>query len=114
MVKTPRLVPALAACVRAVTLVSCSGRPGPESAVNGFLDGWRDQKFAASVQLISANGGSLAGDAVATEIKAISGDLATIKPTLTAGKANVTKDDATVPVNVSWAVENGVTWSYQT
>jgi cell division protein FtsI/penicillin-binding protein 2 len=114
MGQTPRLVPALAAVALTATLVSCSGRPGPESAVNGFLDGWRNQKFAPSVQLISGNGGSLGGDAVATEIKAISGDLASIKPTLKAGKANVTKDDATVPIDVSWGIENGVTWSYQT
>jgi cell division protein FtsI/penicillin-binding protein 2 len=114
MGQTPRLVPALAAVALAATLVSCSNRAGPESAINGFLDGWRNQKFASTVQLISANGGSLGGDAVATEIKAISGDLASVKPTLKAGKANVTKDDASVPIDVSWAIENGVTWAYQT
>jgi cell division protein FtsI/penicillin-binding protein 2 len=96
------------------TLAACSHRAGPESAVNGFLSGWRDQKFPASVQLISATGSGVTGDAVAAQIKTMSGDLATVKPTLKAGTAKVDKDDATVPIDVSWPIENGVAWSYQT
>ncbi len=114
MARTSRVLPALAAGALTATLVSCSHRPGPASAVNGFLDGWRDQKFAASVQLISATGSPLAGDTVATEIKTISGDLAAIKPTLKAGKVTESKNDATAAIDVSWPIENGVTWSYQT
>jgi cell division protein FtsI/penicillin-binding protein 2 len=115
MGKTPRLVLALAAAaLTATSLVSCTGRPGPEAAVNGFLDGWRAQKFAPSLALISGTGGSVTGDTVATQIKTMSGDLAAVKPTLKAGKAKVDKDDATVPIDVSWPIENGVTWSYQT
>jgi cell division protein FtsI/penicillin-binding protein 2 len=96
------------------TLAACSHRAGPESAVNGFMSGWRDQKFPASVQLISATGSGVTGDAVAAQIKTMSGDLATVKPTLKAGTAKVDKDDATVPIDVSWPIENGVAWSYQT
>ena len=114
MGRTPRLVPALAAIALTATLVSCTHRAGPESAANGFLSGWRDQKFADSVHLVSSTGSALTGDAVATEIKAISGDLASVKPTLKAGTAKVDKDDATVPIDVSWPIENGVTWAYQT
>jgi cell division protein FtsI/penicillin-binding protein 2 len=114
MGQTPRLVPALAAVALTATLASCSHRPGPESAINGFLDGWRAQKFATSVPLMSGTGSALTGDTVASQIKTLTGDLASVKPTLAAGKAKVDKDDATVPINVSWPIENGVTWSYQT
>lgn len=95
-------------------LAGCSKGPGPESAISDFLGGWRSGQFAASLQLISSSGSALTGPAVATQIKALTGDLASVKPTLKAGKATVDKDDATAPIDVSWPVEKGVTWSYQT
>jgi len=94
-------------------LVACSGRPGPESAVSGFLAGWRTGHFDASVRLLSATGAATTADATTAAIKSLSGDLSAVKPTLTAGKAKVDKDDATVPINVSWPIDGGVTWSYQ-
>ncbi len=95
-------------------LVGCSRGPGPESAISDFLTGWRTGQFAPSLHLISSSGAALTGEAVATEITTLSGDLATVKPTLKAGKATVGKDDAAAPIDVSWPIEDGVTWSYRT
>jgi cell division protein FtsI/penicillin-binding protein 2 len=114
MGQTPRLTALAAVAVLTGALLSCSHQPGPESAISAFLDGWRNQHFADSVQLISSTGEALTRDAVASQIKTMSGDLASVKPTLKAGTAKVDKQDATVPVDVAWAIEKGVTWSYQT
>jgi cell division protein FtsI/penicillin-binding protein 2 len=95
-------------------LAACSRGPDPESAVSGFLAGWRTGQFAASVNLIGPAGNALTRDEVSNEIKSLSGDLAGAKPTLKAGKATVNKDDATAPIDVSWPIESGVTWSYRT
>jgi cell division protein FtsI/penicillin-binding protein 2 len=95
-------------------LVACSHQPSPDSAVSAFLDGWRSGQFPASLPLISADGAALNGADVATKIKELSGDLATLKPTLAAGKAKVTKNDAAAPIDVSWPIAAGVTWKYQT
>ena len=95
-------------------LVACSHQPSPDPAVSAFLDGWRTGQFKADLPLISADGTQLAGADVAAKIKALSGDLATLKPTLKAGKAKVTKNDAAAPVDVSWPIATGVTWNYQT
>jgi cell division protein FtsI/penicillin-binding protein 2 len=95
-------------------LVACSHQPSPDPAVNAFLDGWRSGEFTADVPLVSADGVSLAGPDVAAKIKALSGDLAGVKPTLKAGKVKVTKNDAAAPVDVTWPVAAGVTWNYQT
>src|SRR5437762_14196079 len=82
-------------------LVACSHQPSPDPAVNAFLDGWRTGRFAADLPLISADGTTLSGADAASKIKALSGDLATIQPTLKAGKAKVTKNDAAAPIDVS-------------
>ncbi|GAA5182291.1 penicillin-binding transpeptidase domain-containing protein [Rugosimonospora acidiphila] len=95
-------------------LAACSSGPGPASAISDFMTGWRTGQFAGSLHLIGPSGDALTGQAVATQIKTLSGDLAAAKPTLKAGTATVDKDDARVPIDVAWPVESGVTWSYQT
>src|SRR6266566_2483714 len=61
-------------------LVACSHQPSPDPAVSAFLDGWRTGQFKADLPLISGDGAQLAGADVAAKIKALSGDLATLKP----------------------------------
>ncbi len=94
--------------------VACSRQPSPDPAVTAFLDGWRTGQFKADLPLISADGAALSGTDVAAKIKALAGGFASLKPTLGAGKAKVSKNDATAPVDVSWPIAAGVTWKYQT
>jgi cell division protein FtsI/penicillin-binding protein 2 len=95
-------------------LTACSKGPGPSSAASDFLTGWRTGQFPATLKLLAPSGAALDPQAVSTEIKTLSGDLASAKPTLKPGSAVVDKDDATVPVAVSWPITGGVVWSYQT
>ncbi len=95
-------------------VVACSSQPSPDPAVAKFLDGWRTGQFAGDLSLITADGGSVSGPDVATKIKAMSGDLAAVKPALKADKAKVTKNDATAAIDVSWPLSTGVNWHYQT
>src|SRR6266511_1586017 len=94
--------------------VACSRQPSPDPAVTAFLDGWRTGQFKADLPLISADGAARSGTDVAAKIKALAGGFASLKPTLGAGKAKVSKNDATAPVDVSWPIAAGVTWKYQT
>jgi hypothetical protein len=114
MRRTTRVTAPLAVAALVCGLVACSNRPGPQAAVTGFLNGWKSGQFGASDHLISASGASTASDKVAGEIKSLAGDLAASKPTLTAGRAKIEKDDASVPISVSWPIVTGVTWKYQT
>src|SRR5438874_733220 len=109
-----RLAALLTVPLLAGGLVACSHQPSPDPAVSAFLDGWRTGRFPSSLPLISADGAGLNGADVASKIKALSGDLATVKPTLKAGKAKVTKNDAAAPVDVSWPIAAGVSWNYRT
>ena len=109
-----RLAALLTVPLLAGGLVACSHQPSPDPAVSAFLDGWRTGQFPSSLPLISADGAGLNGADVASKIKALSGDLATVKPTLKAGKAKVTKNDAAAPVDVSWPIAAGVSWNYRT
>ncbi len=110
----PRLAPAALVVLLFAALTACSKQPGPDKAVNAFLDGWRSGAFAGSVLIVDPAGAPLTGAAVADQIKSMSGDLATVKPTITAGATKATKKDATVPLTVAWPVSKGVTWTYQT
>ncbi|HWB35115.1 MAG TPA: NTF2-like N-terminal transpeptidase domain-containing protein, partial [Rugosimonospora sp.] len=109
-----RLVAPALVLVILAALTACSKQPGPEKAVNAFLDGWRAGAFPATVTIVDPSGAPLTGDAVAKQIKSMSGDLADAKVQVTAGKAKVTKQDATVPLTIAWPVATGVTWTYQT
>ena len=95
-------------------MVACTSQPSPDPVVARFVDGWRTGQFDANLPLISADGAAMTGTDVAAKIKALSGDLATVKPALRAGLAKVTKNDATAPIDVSWPISAGVTWHYQT
>jgi cell division protein FtsI/penicillin-binding protein 2 len=97
-----------------VGLVACSHQPSPDPAANAFLDGWRSGQFKADLPLIASDGTGLSGADVTDKIKKMSGDLATVKPALKAGKPKVTKNDAAVPVDVSWPLGTGANWQYQT
>ncbi len=94
-------------------LTACSHQPAPDSAVTKFLDGWRTGHFASDLTIVSADGATLGGDAVSTKLKTLAGDLAPVAPTLKSGKPNVNKNDATVPIDVSWPI-GGLNWTYQT
>src|SRR4051794_39716238 len=109
-----RVAPLLLVVVLLGGLTACSKQPGPEKALAAFLDGWRSGTFAADVALVDASGAALTGAAVAQEIKNMSGELATAKVTLSADKAKVTKQSATVPLHLSWPVATGVNWAYET
>jgi cell division protein FtsI/penicillin-binding protein 2 len=111
---TTRLAALLAVPPLLVGMAACSHQPSPDSAVNAFLDGWRTGQFKADLPLISSEGAGLGGADVAAKIKALSGDLAAVKPALKAGKVKVTKNDAAAPIDVSWPISTGVAWSYQT
>ncbi len=106
-------------CFFAATLVlvtsaaACSSQPGPEKSASAFVSGWTKGQFDSTLQIINSNGSSLTGAAVTSQIKALAGDLAGRTPTITTGKAKVTKSTATVPLNVSWPIATGVTWKYQ-
>ena len=94
-------------------LAACSSQPSPDPAVAKFLDGWRSGTFPGDLTIISADGAQLAGPDVAAKIKALAGDLAATKPALKSGKATVNKNDATVPIDVSWPI-GGASWAYRT
>jgi cell division protein FtsI/penicillin-binding protein 2 len=113
MRRTVRLTALLTVSALSAGLTACSSRPAPDSAVGKFLDGWRTGQFASDLTIISADGATLSGTDVATKIKTLAGDLAPVKPTLKAGKTSVTKNDATVPIDVSWPIGGGA-WAYQT
>jgi cell division protein FtsI/penicillin-binding protein 2 len=94
-------------------LAACSKQPSPDPAIQKFLDGWRSGQIPADLTIISADGSVLTGADVTAKIKAMSGDLASVKPTLKSEKPTVNKNDATAPIDVSWPI-GGVSWSYQT
>jgi cell division protein FtsI/penicillin-binding protein 2 len=108
-------VPALLAVpLLLVGLAACSHQPSPDPAVNAFLDGWRSGQFKADLPLIASDGTGLSGADVTDKIKKLSGDLAAVKPDLKPGKAKVTKNDAAVPIDVTWPIATGASWHYQT
>lgn len=108
-----RLTALLTVSTLVSSLTACSSKPSPDSAAAKFLDGWRSGQFASDLTIVSADGAALSGADVATKIKTLAGDLAKVKPTLKSGKASVTKNDATVPIDVSWLI-GGASWAYQT
>jgi cell division protein FtsI/penicillin-binding protein 2 len=95
------------------SVTSCSKQDGPEKSIADFLAGWTKGQFPSSLQIVDSNGASLTGTEVANQIKSLSGDLAGRAPTVTAGKATIAKNAATVPLAVSWPIMSGVSWSYQ-
>ncbi len=109
-----RLAPVALILLLLATATGCSKQPGPDKAIGAFVDGWRSGSFPETVLLVNPGGSPLAGATVAAQIKTMSGDLATAKPTITAGAAKVVKQDATVPLTIAWPVGTGVTWTYTT
>jgi len=104
----------IAAICVANALTACSSDSGPESVVRAFLEGWPAGKLD-SIGFVDSTGVAIPANDVVSQIKTLSGDL--VKQPLklsSAGKPQVTKDDATAPVAVSWTVANGVTWDYRT
>ena len=85
-------------------VTACSKQEGPEKSVADFLAGWAKGQFPSSLQIIDSNGASLTGGEVAKQIKSLSGDLAAHAPSVTAGKATITKNVATVPLAVAWPI----------
>jgi cell division protein FtsI/penicillin-binding protein 2 len=81
--------------------------------VGKFLDGWRAGQFPADLSITATDATPIPGPDVASKMKALAGDLAPVKPTLKSGKATVSKNDAAVPIDVSWPL-GGAVWAYQT
>ena len=109
------------ASVAAVTVVGAgmlaacsSGPPKPDATVSAFLAGWKAHAFPASVVFEDSKGNAVANATVASQITALSGDLAKLPPTLTAAAAQVTKDNATDKISISWPITATTKWSYDT
>src|SRR5215207_2757665 len=102
MRRTARPTALLAVFALIASLAACASQPKPDAAVAKFLDGWRDGQFPADLPIISADSTPVAGPDVASKIKALAGDLSPVKPTLKSGTATVSKNDASVPIEVSW------------
>jgi cell division protein FtsI/penicillin-binding protein 2 len=113
MSRSTRVTAVLAAAALAGGLAACSHQPAPDSAVAAFLDGWKSGTFPATVTLVSPSGTATSSVDVAAKIKKLTGDLATVKPTLKAAKAKVTNKDATATIDVSYPISSGVVWTYQ-
>jgi cell division protein FtsI/penicillin-binding protein 2 len=112
MRRSARLTWLFAAALLIGSGAACSKQEGPEKSVSAFLSGWAKGQFDSTLQIVDPNGTGLTGAAVAAQIKSLSGDLASRKPTIKAGQAKVVKNAATVPLSVSWPIAGGVTWSY--
>lgn len=109
------LVLALAAIMIGAGATACTSSlpPSSDGAVNAFLAGWRTGAFAPSLPFVDANGGTLAGTVVMTDLQALSGDLAAMRPTLAAAKAKVGKSTATAALTVTWPITATNPWTYQ-
>jgi cell division protein FtsI/penicillin-binding protein 2 len=95
-------------------LTACGSDDGPEKSVDAFLSGWRSGNLD-SVGFVDPGGQKVPAADVVTEIKALSGELATTPPALTrAGEPSITKDIATSTVNVDWTLPGGTHWTYPT
>ncbi|GAA4467001.1 penicillin-binding transpeptidase domain-containing protein [Phytohabitans houttuyneae] len=95
-------------------LTACGSDDGPEKSVDAFLSGWRSGNLDA-VGFINPGGQKIPAADVVTEIKALSGALATTPPALTrTGEPSVTEDIATSTVNVDWTLPGGAHWTYPT
>jgi cell division protein FtsI/penicillin-binding protein 2 len=110
---TTRSIAVLAALVLLGGLAACSKQPSPDPVVEKFLNGWRSGTFPSDVTILSADGATVNGSDVAATIKALAGDLSTIRPVIKPEPAKVDKNNATAPLDISWAI-GGVSWSYQT
>jgi len=92
---------------------ACSRSPeGPDKVVAAFVAGWPRGSFTG-VTFVDTNGAAVAATDVATQIATMSGDLAKRPPTIKAGTPKVTKQDATVTLDVSWPVTATTPWTYQ-
>jgi cell division protein FtsI/penicillin-binding protein 2 len=96
-------------------LAACGpSTPTPNAAASAFVAGWRSHNFGSSLKFVDASGAAVPTATVTSQLAAYTGDLASITPTITAGKPVVTKNDATVALNVSYPVTAKNVWSYQT
>jgi cell division protein FtsI/penicillin-binding protein 2 len=94
-------------------LAACSGQEGPEKSIQAFLSGWTQGQFDPTLKIVDANGGPISGADVTAQITTLEGGQAPRKPKLSAEKAQVSKEQATVVINVSWQIAEGDTWSYR-
>jgi len=85
----------------------------PQATVTAFLSGWTKHAFDPSVTFVDAKGAAVASDAVAQQITTLSGDLASLTPSLSAAPAKVDKDTATDEITVAWPLTKTAVWSYQ-
>ncbi|MEJ3747145.1 penicillin-binding transpeptidase domain-containing protein [Actinomycetes bacterium KLBMP 9797] len=100
--------------VAAGVLTACSGGDGPDKSVEAFLSGWRSGQLD-SVGFVDPTGKQIAGADVATQIKELSGELATTPPQLRReGDPKETKNIATSTVAVDWTLPGGAHWTYPT
>ncbi len=108
------MFPLLTALVLASSgTVACTKQqPGPEKVIAAFVAGWPKGQFDG-VTFVDASGAALAAADVSTQFAAMAGDLAKVVPAVKAGKPAVTKQDATVTLDVSWPVTATTPWTYQ-
>ncbi len=111
--RTKSRLAAVAAClIASTTLVACSGEDGPQRSVDAFLEGWRSGNLQA-VGFVDPTGAKIAADAVAQEIKELSGELAGTPPALSLrGDPEVVHNAATATIRVEWALPGETNWTY--
>ncbi|ASW56406.1 penicillin-binding transpeptidase domain-containing protein [Plantactinospora sp. KBS50] len=111
---TRRLPAALAGLsLLAAGLSGCSS-PGPESALDAFLAGWRDGTLD-KLAFIDPSGRKLPATDVADELKHLTGDLAGAVPGLRVdGKVTGNGGLATATVAVDWPLPGDGHWTYPT
>lgn len=116
MHSTYRPAAAALACLAlaAGALTACGSDNGPEKAVDAFAEGWHAGQLD-KVGFIDPTGQKVPATDVATQIKALSGELAQNPPALKReGDPKVTKDVATSTVTVDWTLPGGAHWTYPT
>ncbi|GGK98956.1 penicillin-binding transpeptidase domain-containing protein [Mangrovihabitans endophyticus] len=89
------------------------GKDGPADVLADFLTGWRSGNLQ-KVGFVTAAGSGISADQVVTEIRGLSGDLASAPLVLTRQtEPKITGDVATSRVKLDWTLPGGEPWSYQ-
>ncbi len=104
----------LAAIISITGLAACSSRPKPDTAVAALVSGWEKHGFTADATFVDANGAAVPAATATTQLTAFTGDLSALTPAITAGKPVVGKHQGSVKLSVSYPIESGTTWTYQT
>jgi cell division protein FtsI/penicillin-binding protein 2 len=99
-------------CLVLVAALPACSKEGPDKSLTAYLTGLR-QGSVSGLSLLSESGQALSGDDAQKQLTGWEGDLATRKPDIKVnGKPKVKGDSASMAVNISWPIADGVTWTY--